>query len=52
MLDLQRLRKDCPDPGGLAREQFRPSGIVVDKQNPAVQWLCFSNMGGANLFVS
>ncbi len=37
MLDLQGLRKDCPDPGGLALEQFRPLGIVVDKQNAAVQ---------------
>jgi hypothetical protein len=51
MLDQQRLRKDGPDPGGFPLEQFRPSGIVVHKQNPAVQWLDFSNMGGANLLV-
>jgi len=51
MLDSQRLGKDCPDPDGLAFKQFRPSGIVVDQQNAAVQWLYFSNMGGANLFV-
>ena len=52
MLDSQRLlREGSPYPGGLPLEQSRPSGIVVDKQNAAAQWLRFFDMRGANLFV-
>ena len=51
MLDSQPFPNDGPDPGGLALEQPRPSGIGVDKHDAAVQWLRFSDMGGANLFV-
>src|SRR4051812_1816204 len=52
MLDAQRPVLQSPsDPAGLMFKDTRPSWVVVDKQNAAVQRLDLAHVHGTNRFV-